>query len=147
MKDSIEVINLTDDILNNLKTENFIAITIAEGGAMGDPGAIEIVDKKLKLYRTHFGEIDDKLLREKIPFLNTLQIGFGNIDGLDKGWAGLYTGYGNYLFVRPKYKKPIEKYIEKNYGDSEVGPIVELYSHWYEALTEIAGKKNTDSPT
>ena len=142
MKNDIEVINLTDDILSNLKTENFIAITIAEGGAMGDPGAIEIVDKELKLYRTHFGEIDDKLLRERIPFLNTLQIGFGNIDGLDKDWAGLYTGYGNYLFVKSKYEKPILKYIDNNYSNTKLPKVVELYSHWYEALTKIIGKKN-----
>ena len=142
MKKDTITIELTDELFKSLKTKDFIAITMAEGGAMGDPGAIEIVDKNLKLYHTHFGEIDDKLLREKIPFLNTLRIGFGDIDGLDKNWAGLYTGYGNYLFVKPKYEKPILKYINDNYGDTEMPTIVELYSHWYDALTEIIGKKN-----
>ena len=139
MKKNTTTIELTSELLKGLKPKDFIAITIAESGAMGDPGAIEIVDKNLKFYHTHFGEINDKILQEKIQFLNTLKIGFGDIDGLDKNWTGLYTGYGNYLFVRPKYEKPILKYINDNYGDTNIPTIVELYSHWYDALTEIVG--------
>ena len=69
MKKDTTTIKLTNELFKSLKTKDFIAITMAEGGAMGDPGAIEIVDKDLKFYRTHFGEINDKILEDKIPFL------------------------------------------------------------------------------
>jgi len=134
-------LELSNDRFARLNYDDFIAVTIAEGGAMGDPGAIEIVDKDLKIYHTHFGEIDDSLLRKKIPFLKTLVVGFGDIDGLDDNWSGLYTGYGNYLFVKPKYEKPILEYIDKNYSDTGMPKIVELYSHWYDALKDIVDKK------
>ncbi|MBO7718079.1 hypothetical protein J6S37_01110 [Candidatus Saccharibacteria bacterium] len=143
MISSTKTIELTDKLLESLKTEDFLAITIAEGGAMGDPGAIEIVDKDLKLYHTHFGEIDDDLLRNKIPFLETLRIGFGEIEGLDRNWTGLYTGYGNYLFVKPEYEKPILKYIEDHYSDTGMPMVVELYSHWYDALKQNGAANET----
>lgn len=130
----IKNITLTDENIKELKPNNLIAVTIAEGGAMGDPGAIEIVDKDLKVYRTHFGEIEEEKLRNVIPFLNTLEIGFGEVSGLPKDWDWLYTGYGNYLFILPELKKGILEYIRKNYKDSAMPEVVELYTHWYEAL-------------
>ncbi|MBR3256575.1 hypothetical protein IKG10_02830 [Candidatus Saccharibacteria bacterium] len=82
------------------------------------------------------------MLWKKILFLKSLSIAFGETNGLDKDWAGLYTGFGNYLFVRSKYKSGILDYIDKNYGDSGYSKTVELYSHWYDALNSVfVGKK------
>ena len=140
MKDYIE---LTEEKLASLKPNDIITVTVAEGGAMGDPGAIEIVDKKLNIYHTYSGKIDSEILYEKIPFLQKLELVFGNIIGLDeKKWSGLYTGFGNYLFVRPKYKQPILEYVYNNYGYDKLSK-GELYVHWYEALKEIMSKKNS----
>ena len=139
---AMERIKLTKQSIKKLTPDNLIAITIADAGAMGDPGAIEFVDKNLKLYYTHFGEIEKSELERVIPFLKTLQLMFGDIEGLNKDWAGLYTGYGNYLFVRPEFKEPILHFVEENYGDSELPLVVELYSHWYDALKTLNTSKD-----
>ena len=132
-----ERIQLTEKNLKTIKPEDVIAITIATGGAMGDPGAIEIVDKDLKVYITHLSEIDTSKLEGVIPFINTLQVMFDDIAGAGDDWAGLYTGYGNYLFVRPELKEPILHFVEEKYGNTNLPLVVELYSHWYDALTSI----------
>ena len=133
-------IDLSEELLESIKTEDIIAITMAAGGAMGDPGAIELVDKDLKVYYTHFGDISEEALKKAIPFLGTLRVEFDKIDGIGNDWAGLYTGYGNYLFVRPDLKEPILDFIKDNYGDSKLPPAVELYSHWYDALIDIKNR-------
>ena len=138
----IKHIDLTKEKLNKLKSKDLIAITMASGGAMGDPGAIEIVNKDLDVFYTHFGDFDNKELEKVIPFLSTLRVEFDNIEGTGDDWAGLQTGYGNYLFVRPKLNEPIERYIEENFSDTKVGLIVELYSHWYEALSDSISKRS-----
>lgn len=138
----MERIKLTKESIKKLFPDDLIAITIAESGAMGDPDAIELVDKDLNLYYTHFGEIEESELERVIPFLKTLQLMFGNIEGLDKNWVGLYIGYGNYLFVRPELKEPILQFVEENYSDTEVSLTVELYSHWYDALKAIKTPKD-----
>ena len=144
MKKDTTTIKLTNELFKSLKTKDFIAITMAEGGAMGDPGAIEIVDKDLKFYRTHFGEINDKILEDKIPFLKTVQIRLDGVTGFGDDWDYLYTGFGNHLFVRPEYKEPILKFIDKKYKDDgkDIPKVAKLYTHWYEALKEVAGTKN-----
>lgn len=128
---------LTDDNIKNIKPDMLIAITIAEGGAMGDPGAVELVDKDMRIYCTHFGEIGKENLERVIPFLKTLGIGLGEVDGLPKEWDYLYTGYGNYLFILPKYKEKVLEYVQEKYKDTGMPITVELYSHWYEALEKI----------
>lgn len=137
----VKRIALTDKNIKELKPDSLIAVTIAEGGAMGDPGAIEIIDKDLKVYYTHFGEIEEEKLRSVIPFLNTLDIGFGEVSGLPKDWDWLYTGYGNYLFILPELKEGILEYIRKNYKDTGMPEVIELYTHWYEALEKLYTKK------
>lgn len=128
---------LTNNNIKAIKPDDLIAITIAEGGAMGDQGAIELVDNDLRLYHTHFGEIERDSLESVVPFLKTLDIGLGGVSGLSKDWTWLYTGYGNHLFIRPELKDGVLKYIRTNYKDTELPEAVELYSHWYEALENI----------
>lgn len=136
----IKRIFITDKNIAKIKPDSLIAITIAEDGAMGDPGAIELVDNDLKFYYTHFGEVEDEALRNIIPFLSTLSIGFGKVNGLPKEWDWLYTGCGNYLFIRPELKEGILEYIRANYKDTKMPEAAGLYSHWYEALENIIKK-------
>ena len=75
-------IDLSDETLRSIESKDIIAITMASGGAMGDPGAIELVDKNLKVYYTHFGEIDNNKLKRVIPFMDTLHVAFDDIDGV-----------------------------------------------------------------
>ena len=136
-----ERVDLSEEMLEFIKPEEIIAITMASGGAMGDPSAIELVDKDLKVYYTHFGDYDNSKLKRLIPFIDTIRAEFDKIDGVGDDWAGLYTGYGNYLFVRPELKAPILHFVEENYSNTEVPLVVELYSHWYDALTDRQIKK------
>ncbi len=133
---------LTDKNLKAIKPENVVAITMASNGAMGDPGAVEITDKKLDVYYTHLGEISSEKLKRIIPFIEKIDDIFANIwtggkVEIDGDWTGIYTGFGNCLFVRPELKEPMLDYIKANY--TECSPTVELYTHWYDALKEVVG--------
>ena len=134
---------MTEKIIGDIKPEEVIAITLASGGAMGDPGAIEVVDKNLKMYYTHFGEIASEKLGKIIPFIEKIDEIFDCLwrnskVEVDSNWAGLYMGFGNCLFVRPELKEPMLDYIKANYA--ECSPAVELYTHWYDTLKEVVRK-------
>ena len=130
-------IELTEKVIDEINAAEIIAITLADGGAMGDPGAIMLVNKKLKKFCTHFGIIDDKKLVKIIPFLEKIKVNFDKVTGLDKDWDYIYTGFGNYLFIRPELKDPILKYVEENCKDPKLPTVARIYSHWYEALKNI----------
>lgn len=133
----MDCIELTEKVIDEINVAEIIAIALADGGAMGDPGAIILVDKRLKKFCTHFGIIDDKKLVKVIPFLEKIKVNFDKVTGLDKDWDYIYTGFGNYLFIRPELKDPILKYVEENYKDPKLPIVARIYGHWYEALKNI----------
>ena len=133
-------IELTEEIAAKIQSGDVVAVAIAEAGAMGDPGSIELVDTTLKMYRTHFGELPDKAIVKMIPFVTEIELGFGDVAGLNDSWTWLYLGFGNYLFVRPGMDKKLLKYIEDNYSDTKFSKTVELYAHWYEGLKKLSKK-------
>lgn len=61
------IIYLTKNNIANLECENIIAITIAEGGAMGEPNAFHVVTKSLEHYYTNLSDTD--ISRETFFFL------------------------------------------------------------------------------
>ena len=132
---------LTEENINDIIPGDLIAVTIAENGAMGDPGAVELVNKELDVYCTHFGEIEKTKLEAAIPFLKSLGVFFGQVDGLSEDWEYLYAGYGNYLFLRPGLKDKVCDYIHDHYKDTGLPEMVELYSHWLEALEDVLKNK------
>lgn len=147
MRKNMPLIPITNNNLKDIKPENIIAVTIASGGAMGDPGAIEITDKKLNIYYTHFGEISTEELERVIPFIKQFDKIFSDLwmkgeAKINNDWTGIYTGFGNGLFVNPKLNKSILSYIKTNYSNTDCSPTIELYTHWYDALKEVT-KKST----
>lgn len=52
------IIDLTKNNIANLECENIITITIAEGGAMGEPNAFHVVTKSLEHYYTNLSDTD-----------------------------------------------------------------------------------------
>lgn len=127
---------LTNEIIGTLDYSDIIAITIAEGGAMGEPGGLELVKSDLSLYHTNlsYSDINTDKLFEKIPVLGKIKVFFGNANNVED-WKTFYMGFGNYLLVRDKYFEPYQKYLDENYKEGY--EFVELYNSWYEILKQI----------
>lgn len=134
-----EHIDLTEELIEQINADDIIAITLCGGGGMGDLGAIELVDKDLKVFYTHRKKIDDGKLEKLIPFIKTIEVEWDNFKGLTLGWEGLYTGCGNCLLLRSEFKEPLLKCMEDNYYDenSELPYMTELYLYWYDALKAV----------
>jgi hypothetical protein len=143
MRKNIKQLILTEKSIGDIKPDDVVAITLASGGAMGDPGAVEITDKNLNVYYTHLSEISSEKLERIVPFIKKIDdifadIWVGDKVEIDGDWAGLYMGFGNCLFVRPELKEPMLNYIKANY--TECSSNVELYTHWYDTLKEVVKK-------
>lgn len=134
IKKSIE---LTDKIVDEIIYNDIIAITIAEGGAMGEPNAFYAVSKNLQVYYTNMGlkNVDFKKLKDKFLILNSIECFAGQISFSEKGWESFYMGFGNYLIVRDNYYEKYKQYIKDNLTeDYESG---ELYKQWYDIFKKI----------
>ena len=134
-------IDLTEEKLKELKGDDLVAITMVLDDTAEDPKAVELVDKDLKIYYTHLGDFDDEKLERLSPLFGKVIEICGAIDGTRDDWVSVRRiEIGYYLFVRPKYKNPIERYIDEHYSGTETEKSTKLWLHWYEALKDIMGK-------
>ena len=130
-------IELTKENLIDIKYKNIIAVTIAEGGAMGEPNGFYAVESDYKLYHFNFGSeaINREELFDKFPLLKTFKCFFENVDNLDEGWEWFNMGFGNYLIVRNTFSKKVNEYISNNLKENwQHG---ELYQKWYEVIINV----------
>ncbi|MBR5419251.1 hypothetical protein IK110_03320 [Candidatus Saccharibacteria bacterium] len=127
-----EIIQLSEEKLDDIQYGDVIALTIAESGAMGEPDAFYLVDKDLRIYYTNLRDFNFIKLANKITMLRTLNIFLGNAENVENGWKNFYMGFGNYLFVKNEYSERIQNFLD-NECDKK-NRCGELYCHWYSAL-------------
>lgn len=139
-----EIIEITENNIDDINYDNIIAVTIAEGGAMGEPNSFYAVDYNMQRYYTNFNseKISFDRLNNKFVLLKNFSCFMECVNNLDNGWNWFNMGYGNYLILRQKYYTNYKKYIEENFSDDyEHG---ELYQKWYETLKKIMDKEVYD---
>ena len=99
-------------LLDKINYDDIVALSIAEYGAMGDPGAIIVMKKDLSHFWFHHYNIDPEKLKQRLPILKNLRLGCGDAINVEVGWASYYYGYGNYLFIRDEYYHEAKKSLE-----------------------------------
>lgn len=104
----------TPDI-QTLKYADIYAVMLAEGGAMGEAGALVVIEKKkdgVKISHANYvyGSFDMNVFAQVFTPLQTFQCGiFGKASGIAPGWRHIDLGAGNHLLVRdciyPEFEK------------------------------------------
>lgn len=106
MKDTIELCN------KDIKKKTFsdvVFFSIAESGAMGDPGSVLFFDKTGQPYHFNyvFGDVDINKVEKMFPVLAECEFGtFGQDYKVPEDWNYIYLGMGNHLIIHCSvYKK------------------------------------------
>ena len=109
-----------------------IAFSVAEGGAMGSPGQVIIVDEKLKLYDFLLYEMEECYTREIIPALFECRLRVLGYDTPAPNWKNVYLGYGNHLMVSVSIYDEFSKIVKdrRTYAG-------DLYNQWISIVQEI----------
>lgn len=122
--------------IKHLHSKDIQMVMLAEGGAMGEPGAVVIVEKQKSGVRiSHanycYDDFDmDKFARVFTP-LQTLDCGlFGRATGIVPGWHHVDLGAGNHLLVCDAIYK---EFAERT---KEMSP-PEIYQSYLEIGAEI----------
>lgn len=132
----------TSDI-KSLCYRDIVLVMLAEGGAMGEPGAVVIVEKQKHGARIcHanycYGDFDMDEFAEKFPPLRTFDCGlFGKAAGIPRSWRHVDLGAGNHLLVR---KRIYPEFAACTAGMSPP----EIYQNYLEIGVKILMEKEDD---
>ena len=130
-------IEIDKDNIKDINYDSIIAVTVAEGGAMGEPSGFLVVDDNMKLYHSNFvhGAVSNNDLVNKFPLLKGFNCAPEKINEMNKGWKWFDLGAGNSLLIRDQYYNYFKDRVESELGkDYKKG---ELYQRWYELLQKI----------
>lgn len=111
-----------------------IAFSMAEGGAMGSPGEVIIVDKNSNIYNFWLQGVEHETAKRIIPVLFECEFGMRGHNRPASGWHYFDLGAGNHLIVKDSiYNEFHPKAIEIDY---ERRPAM-LYQRWIDFVLEI----------
>ena len=122
--------------LNQEIFDGILFFSIAEGGAMGVPGEIIVINKRPEAYvlESVFGDVDVGEVEKLFPVLGQCRFGiFGYDTEGPEGWNYVNLGMGNHLLVADEVFDEFEKLTK------DCKTPVEYYGAWLDAESEIVG--------
>lgn len=134
----MKIIELERENLNKEFFENVLFFMIAEGGAMGEPGAIKFIKTDGNLYHLNyvFGDFKIEEVLAAFPVLGECDFGmFGMDSKIPEGWNYVNLGMGNYLIVKSEVYTPFKKLISKCKSAGEI------YQSWINHADYIINSK------
>lgn len=99
MEQNTEIISLTKENYTRHLPITPVAFSVAEGGAMGCPGRIIIIDEKNNVYDFYMHELEKEDVMKILPTLYESKRAVLGIDPSTSGWNRVYLGMGNHLMV------------------------------------------------
>lgn len=129
----------------DLKKEIFkdvMFFSLAEGGAMGEPGAVLFFSKSGELYYFNYvyGDVDINKVQRLFPVLEKCEFGmFGLNSVVPTGWQYVNLGMGNHLIVNDEVYDIFRKKIDV---DGDPGYV---YMNWKSVAKEILNNKEGGS--
>ena len=102
--------------INEINYKDVVFFQIAERGAMGEHGGVELLTKNKNFYHTSICErnnIFDMLMNNNLKKFKGMRIGCGSAKNVPNDFKYYYLGMGNYLFVKKEYSAIFEKMYKK----------------------------------
>ena len=123
---------------------DIVAFSWAFGGAMGDPGGVNIMSAygKWFYFNWAFGDLTEAQVDEILPIISKCQLPmYGDTDKVPDGWKHIYLGCGNNLLLKVQYVDLLSNSWEE-FSKTEEGKGRILYSSWLKLMFEIVTSRS-----
>ena len=136
MEQTTPIISLTKENYTQHLPITPVAFSVAEGGAMGCPGRVIIIDDKNDVYDFYMHELEKEDMMEILPALYECKRAVLGIDPSTSGWNRVYLGMGNHLMVADSIYERFNE-SSKSLWQSRGS----LYQQWIGIVQEILHSK------
>ncbi|MBE5933949.1 MAG: hypothetical protein E7263_11080 [Lachnospiraceae bacterium] len=127
-------IELNNRMITKEIMEETLFMSIAEGGAMGEPGGVYFYDRNGNLYHFNYvyGDVDLGKVEKMFPVLESCDFGlFGINSSVPEGWHYINLGAGNHLIVKQEVYSMFAEQIKKCKRP------VEIYQQWMDKAAYV----------
>ena len=126
------VITLTEENYAQHIPLSPIAFSMADGGAMGSPGEVIIVDQESNIYRFWLQGVEYETAKRIIPTLFECEFGMRGHNRPASGWHYFDLGAGNHLLIKDdiynEFYPEVQGYMDR--------PAL-LYQRWLKLVLAI----------
>ena len=134
-----ETIELSNKDLNVKTFSNVVFFSLAEGGAMGEPGGVLFFDTSGQSYHFNyvFGDVEIGKVEKLFPVLSNCEFGLFGLDSqVPTGWHYVNLGMGNHLIVSDQVYPEFSRLLGSESEPSEI------YGSWAEIADSILNKQS-----
>jgi hypothetical protein len=136
MEQYTEIISLTKENYKQYLPITAIAFSVAEGGAMGCPGRVVIIDEKSNVYDFYLHEMGKDDVMKILPALYESKRAVLGIDPSASGWNRVYLGMGNHLMVADSIYERFNEFAKALWQSRG-----SLYQKWMGVVQDILCSK------
>lgn len=136
MEQTTQIISLTKENYAQYLPIVPIAFSVAEGGAMGYPGRVVIIDEKNNVYDFYLHELEKEDVMKVLPALYESKFGLLGYDTPAPTWKNFYLGFGNHLMVAESIYERFNEFAKSLWQSRG-----SLYQQWMGAVQEILRSK------
>ena len=132
MEQTIQITSLTKENYSQYLPITPVAFSVAEGGAMGHPGRVVIIDETNNVYDFYLHELEKENVMKILPALYESKRAVLGIDPSTSGWNRVYLGIGNHLMVADSIYERFNEFAKALWQSRG-----SLYQKWMGAVQEI----------
>lgn len=138
----MNVIEISEYNYQDYLSIEIVAFSFAFPGAMGEGGAIYILDNEGQIYHANYRKENDGIstehIKDIIPVFEDIHFGiFGSKSNNDE-WVSIYLGAGNHLLIVKAYNEGLFQKIE----EAKFQYKSELFQYWPGFVLGLLGKGN-----
>ena len=140
----MNIFEITESNYQDYSSLDIVAFSYAYPGAMGEMGAIYIIDRDGQIYHANYCYGDDCInidhIKDFIPVFVDLEHGLLGSDSKNPDWISEYLGYGNTLLML----KEISDGFQKKVQTANIQHSGELFQQWPGFVLDSIGKGDGD---
>ena len=140
----MNVIEITESNYQDYPSLDIVVFLHAAPGAMGEMGAIFIIDRDGQIYHANYcygvDRINKDHIKDFIPVFADLEHGLLSSNSKNPDWVSEYLGYGNTLVILKEISDGFQKKVQAaNFQHSG-----ELFQQWPGFVLDLIGKGDGD---
>ena len=135
MEQTIQITSLTKENYSQYLPITPVAFSVAEGGAMGHPGRVVIIDETNNVYDFYLHELEKDDVMKILPALYESKREVLGIYPSTSVWKRVYLGMGNHLMVADSIYERFNEFAKALWQSRG-----SLYQKWMGVVQEILSR-------